>query len=57
MKATFFKGVALGAAVSLVTLAATAAFAGTDVGKVFNLGEDNRANARSNSKAQHRARC
>jgi hypothetical protein len=47
MKATFLKGVALGAAVSLVTLAATAAFAGTGVGKVFNLGEDNRVNARS----------
>jgi hypothetical protein len=47
MKATFLKGVALGSAISLVTLAGTAAFAGTGVGKVFNLGEDNRANARS----------
>jgi hypothetical protein len=47
VRATFFKGVALGSAVSLVTLAATAAFAGTGVGKVFNLGEDNRVNARS----------
>jgi hypothetical protein len=47
VRATFLKGVALGAAVSLVTLAATAAFAGTGVGKVFNLGEDNRVNARS----------
>jgi hypothetical protein len=47
MKATFFKGVALGSAVSLMTLAATAAFAGTGVGKVFNLGESNRVNARS----------
>jgi hypothetical protein len=47
MKATFLKGVALGSAVSLVTLAATAAFAGTGVGSVFNLGQTNRANARS----------
>jgi hypothetical protein len=47
MKATFLKGVALGSAVSLATLAATAAFAGTGVGTVFNLGESNRVNARS----------
>jgi hypothetical protein len=47
MKATFLKGVALGSAVSLMTLAATAAFAGTGVGNVFNLGESNRVNARS----------
>ncbi len=47
MKATFLKGVALSTAISLVKLAATAAFAGTGVGKVFNLGEDNRTNARS----------
>jgi hypothetical protein len=47
MKATFMKGVALGSAVSLATLAATAAFAGTGIGKVFNIGEDNRVNARS----------
>ena len=47
MKATFLKGVVLGSAVSLATLAATAAFAGTGVGKVFNLGESNRVNARS----------
>ena len=47
MKTTFLKGVALGSAVSLVALAATAAFAGTGVGKVFNLGQDNRVNARS----------
>ena len=47
MKATFLKGVALGSAVSLATLAATAAFAGTGVGKVFNLGETNRVNSRS----------
>ena len=47
MKARFLKGVALGSAVSLATLAATAAFAGTGVGKVFNLGQENRVNARS----------
>ena len=47
MRATFLKGVALGSAVSLATLAATAAFAGTGVGQVFNLGQENRANARS----------
>jgi hypothetical protein len=47
MKATFFKGVALGSAVSLVTLAATAAFAGTGVGNVFNLGASNRVNVRT----------
>jgi len=47
MKTTFLKGVALGSAVSLATLAATAAFAGTGVGSVFNLGQTNRVNARS----------
>jgi hypothetical protein len=47
MKATFVKGVALGAAVAMVTLVGSAAVAGTGVGKVFNLGEDNRVNARS----------
>jgi hypothetical protein len=47
MKATFLKGVALGSVVSLTMLAATAAFAGTGVGKVFNLGETNRVNDRS----------
>jgi len=47
MKAAFVKGVALGGVVSLATLAATAAFAGTGVGKLFNLGESNRVNARS----------
>jgi hypothetical protein len=52
MKATFLKGVALGSAVSLMTLAATAAFAGTGVGNVFNLGESNRANARSGLEAK-----
>jgi hypothetical protein len=47
MKATFLKGVVLGSAVSITALAATAAFAGTGMGKVFNLGEDNRVNVRS----------
>lgn len=45
MKATFLKGVALGAAVSLATLMATAAFAGTGVGGVLNLGAVNTVNA------------
>ena len=47
MKATFLKGVVLGTAVAVVTLVASAAVAGTGVGKVFNLGESNRVNARS----------
>ena len=47
MKATFLKGVVLGAAVAMVTLVGSAAVAWTGVGKVFNLGESNRANARS----------
>jgi len=45
MKATFLKGVALGAAVSSVTLVASAAFAGTGIGAVFNLGKTNAVNA------------
>ena len=44
---TFFKGVALGAAVAMVTLVGSAAVAGTGVGKIFNLGEANRVNART----------
>jgi hypothetical protein len=44
MKATFFKGVALGAVVSSLTLVATAAVAGTGVGAVFNLGRTNTVN-------------
>jgi hypothetical protein len=45
MRFSFFKGVALGAAVSVVTIAATAAFAGTGVGGVFNLGKTNTVDA------------
>lgn len=44
MKATFLKGVALGAAVSSVTLIASAAFAGSGVGAIFNLGKYNAVN-------------
>jgi len=44
MKATFLKGVVLGCVVSLVMLTATAAFAGTGVGGVFNLGKYNVVN-------------
>jgi len=45
MKATFLKGVVLGAAVSSVTLIASAAFAGNGIGGVFNLGTTNTVNA------------
>ena len=45
MKFTFFKGVALGAVVSALTLTTTAALAGTGVGGVFNLGVKNSVNA------------
>ena len=47
MKARFSKGVAFGAAIAIATLVGSAAVAGTGVGKVFNLGEDNRVNSRS----------
>lgn len=40
----FFKGVALGAVVSVVLLSAQAAFAGTGVGAIFNLGRTNSVN-------------
>lgn len=45
MKATFLKGVALGSVVSLVTLSASAAVAGTGVGAIFNLGRTNSVDA------------
>lgn len=45
MKPSFFKVVVLGAMVSVVTLAATAALAGTGIGAVFNLGRSNSVNA------------
>jgi hypothetical protein len=44
MRATFLKGVALGAAVSSVTLVTSAAVAGNGVGKIFNLGQTNTVN-------------
>jgi hypothetical protein len=44
VRATFFKGVFLGAAVASVTLVASAAFAGTGIGSVFNLGRTNAVN-------------
>jgi hypothetical protein len=47
MKPTFFRGVALGAATSVVVLAGTAALAGTGVGDVFNLGQANTVDASS----------
>lgn len=47
MKPTFFKGVALGAVICFLMLAATAALGGTGVGDVFNLGEANTVDATS----------
>jgi len=47
MKPTFWKGIVLGSVVSMTMLVATAAFAGTGIGTVFNLGATNRVNARS----------
>jgi hypothetical protein len=44
MKTTFVKGIALGAVVSALTLASTAAFAGSGIGGVFNLGKVNTVN-------------
>jgi hypothetical protein len=43
----FYKGVALGATVSIVLLGAQAAFAGTGLGAVFNLGRTNTVGATS----------
>ena len=45
MQATFFKGVVLGSVVSFALLSATAAFAGTGAGAIFNLGKYNGVNA------------
>jgi hypothetical protein len=44
MKAMFFKGVVLGAIVSIVTLAGSVALAGTGIGGIFNLGVTNTVN-------------
>ena len=43
-RGNFVKGVLMGAVVSTVVLAATAAFAGTGVGGIFNLGTANTVN-------------
>lgn len=45
MRSSFIKGVVLGAVVCGMTLGATAAFAGTGIGGVFNLGTANTTNA------------
>lgn len=45
MKTTFLKGVVLGAVVCGTTVVSTAAFAGTGIGGVFNLGTTNAVNA------------
>ena len=44
MKATFYKGIVLGRVVSLATLMGATAFAGTGVGGLFNLGQNNTVN-------------
>lgn len=44
MKLPFFKGVVLGSVISLAVLMTTAAFAGTGVGAIFNLGKYNVVN-------------
>jgi hypothetical protein len=44
MKPTFYKGIALGAAVSVLVLVASTAVAGTGVGGIFNLGASNTVN-------------
>ena len=45
MRSGFVKGVVMGAVVAGLTLVSTAAFAGTGIGGVFNLGSTNTANA------------
>jgi dolichol kinase len=47
MQGKFIKGVVTGAVVSGLTLASTAAFAGSGIGAVFNLGKTNAVNATS----------
>ena len=47
MKPTFYKGIVLGAAVSVLVLVASAAVAGTGVGGIFNLGVSNTVNGTS----------
>jgi hypothetical protein len=45
MRAPFLKGVMFGAVVCGMTIVSTAAFAGTGIGSVFNIGTANRVNA------------
>ncbi len=47
MKTQFLKGVVLGAVTSVLVLVAATAFAGTGIGGVFNLGQTNSVNART----------
>jgi hypothetical protein len=47
MKSSFLKGVVLGAVIAVTTVAATAAFAGSGIGGVFNLGQTNTVNGTS----------
>jgi hypothetical protein len=47
MKPSFYKGIVLGAVVSMLVLATTAAVAGTGIGGIFNLGQTNTVNATS----------
>jgi hypothetical protein len=46
-EAVVLQGVALGAIVSVVTLASTAAIAGTRISAVFNLGKSNSVDAKT----------
>jgi len=47
MRTPFYKGIALGAAVSMLVLVASTAVAGTGIGGIFNLGETNTVDATS----------
>src|SRR2546421_2052743 len=47
MKAAFYRGIVLGAAVSILVLVATVALAGTGIGGIFNLGQTNTVDATS----------
>jgi hypothetical protein len=47
MKPSFYKGIVLGAAVSILVLVASTAVAGTGIGGIFNLGQSNTVDATS----------
>ena len=47
MKPSFYKGIVLGAVVSILVLVASTAVAGTGIGGIFNLGQTNTVNATS----------